>query len=222
MVNSSPFESEQELWDKGSQLHSAWFEFASPELKNQYRESESQRRTLALKMLMEAEVRMHLGDGEFASFGFCTLPSLSNGPVRIPAFIFKSEAVAVDWDKAEVTGLGRRFEDVRVVRLVEGANENDDFAEITSDPAGAKALKPQSRGGRKGYYLQSCEVLKELYAEHPAYRAWSAGRILEAFNERYRLKFTPPGHKAIAPISERTLRDYLAQYRQESAETGSN
>lgn len=223
MVNVYKSQSPPEVWERADPLDFAWFGYASERMQNQYRNSKEIGPSIALRRLMEAEVRDQLAFRNLCAVGFRTMPNLSESQEHIPTMMFQSDAVKIDWEKSEISGLGRRFESVKVARLIDHANENTTSAPETPPPIESGILpKPKSRGGRKSYYVQARAVLEELYAEHPAYRLWPATRLYETFNERYQRRFTPTGDKVVPPISERALRDYISRYRRELAETDGN
>ena len=202
-----------ENWQAADDLNSAWFQFAPADLKNQYRESgDSDARTAAIRHMMKGEVRHMVGNQELIAFGIQIKPSLGIGPEHIPAMMFASGAVKIYWEKSEIEGLGRVFGDVRICAPI---TENADIAESEL------ATVTKRGGGRNDIYPLARIVLAELCSENPAYLRFSAEKLEPVFNERYLKQFSTPDLKR-APVSTRSLRDYIKQYRQELAETGTN
>lgn len=163
MVNSLASQSNYEIWQIAHPLDFARHHYSPPRLKEQFAEAKTKGPSKAIEMLMEADVRASLMSGALSAFGFCTSPDLSDGPMAIPQSIFGADAVTVDWEKSVIDGLGRRFEAVRVCRLITAANEN---------PAEAVPSHQPGKRGAKGYTAIFEEAYKSLELEHPDFADW--------------------------------------------------
>ena len=187
-----------ENWQAAEPLNSAWFQLAPTDLKNQYRDSgDSDARTAAIRHMMEGEVQHRVGNKELIALGIQIKPSLGIGPEHIPAMMFASDAVKINWDKSEIEGLGRLLGDVRIcIPIIENAEIAESDA-VTVTKRG---------GGRNHIYPLARIVLAELCSVNPAYLRFSAEKLEPVFNERYLKQFSTPDLKR-APVSTRSLRD---------------
>lgn len=64
---------------------------------------------------MRGEVRLKIAYGDLIAFGIQTFPDLTDYPQEVPATLFEVDATEIDWELGVVTGLGRRFDEVRVI-----------------------------------------------------------------------------------------------------------
>jgi len=202
-------------WKGADPLKDAWFHYSPFELKERYRDSgRNPHLSKSLEFDMKLSVRGAIEEGEIIAFGVQTLPELKTQAEKIPPILFQSNDARIDWESGRISSFGLEFHDVRVCLWAESN---------TSPEKAVGPLSPSSKrgGGRPSQYPKAREILLELYAEHSAYRQFSAARLLQAFNERYLAKFAPPGER-MAPVSERALRGYLMEVRRELAETGNN
>jgi hypothetical protein len=119
-------------WEASDELDFAWFGFASEYEKEQYRNAKDRQRMDALSIMMKAELIAKILSEELYCFGLRTAPTLSEGPERIPSFLFveltkKGPLLEnIDWDKSTLRSAGREYVQVRVFRPEE--MENPDTA----------------------------------------------------------------------------------------------
>lgn len=201
-------------WKEADLFKDAWFHYGPSELRNRYRDSgRNPHLSKSLELDMKLDVRARIEEGEILAFGVQMAPELKTDPEEISAVLFQSSDAKIDWEKGRISSFGREFHDVRVCLC----------ADSNASPEKKVVLAPNSKrgGGRPDQYSNAREILLELYAEHSAYRQFSAARLLQVFNERYLAKFAPPGER-MAPVSERALRDYVMKLRRELAGTGNN
>lgn len=163
MVNAYSNQPLDEIWKMAYPLHEAWHYFAQAPLKEQYAQADGRASSRAIQILMEADVRAFLLSGELSALGYRTSPDLSGGPVIISKSLFGASAVNIDWHESEMIGLGRRFEDVRVCRLIDVANEN---------PAESVPARQLNKRGPRGYADIFEEAYESLELEHPHFSDW--------------------------------------------------
>jgi hypothetical protein len=119
-------------WEASDELEFAWFGFASEYEKEQYRNAKDRQRMDALSIMMKAELIAKILSEELYCFGLRTAPTLSEGPERIPSFLFAELTKRgqllenIDWDKSTLRSAGREYVQVRVFRPQE--MENPDAA----------------------------------------------------------------------------------------------
>ena len=213
MAIYDPDSSIYENWKDAAPLDFAWFNFATFELKERYRDSgHSDANALSLRQLMQGDVSLAVANIDLIALGIQTIPSLENEPIRIPPVMFASAMAQIDWEKSKIEALGRKFEEVRIcVATLQIIGETLIPFDI-----------PQKRGGgRHSAYPNARVVLAALFDENSAYRNASPARLLPIFNDRYLIEFGQ-SELPIAPMSERSFRDHVKRYRQELAETGIN
>lgn len=175
MVNSYPSQTIEEIWKSGDSLCSAWFAYAPARMRNQFSNASGEGSSIALRMLMEADVRTQLACGILSAFGFRTMPGISDGPEPIPAITFEPDAVSIDWNKSELIGLGRRFESIRVTRLIAPANEN----------SSAKSVRPQQKKrGAKGYADILSEAIASLKLDEEHFADWTLEKQVMAIQDK--------------------------------------
>jgi hypothetical protein len=197
-------------WQSADELDWAWLNYGPGELAERYRDARNLNASESAKFEMRLSLCDRIAREEILALGIRVPLNPDNRAELIPQILFQSQDKVIDWEHGEITGLGCEFRNVRIC----SRDKLDLPAQETITPASKKR-----GGGRRSQYPEAREVLQELYAEHPAYRPLSANRLLKAFNERYLAKFAPPGG-SIAPVSERSLRDHLKDYRKELAGIG--
>jgi hypothetical protein len=142
-------------WKQADPLNSAWFHFAPDGLKNQYRDSgDNEHKAAALRYMMESEVRHSVGNKELIALGIQTTPSLEMEPEHIPAMMFASETVQIDWEESTIEGLGRRFAEVRICQPIP---ENLEIVVSVADRATKRG------GGRNDIYPLARIILAKLH-----------------------------------------------------------
>src|ERR1700730_15836869 len=75
-------------WEASDELDFAWFGFASEYEKEQYRNATDRDRMETLSIMTKAELIAKIRNEELYCFGLRTAPNLSEGPERIPSFLF--------------------------------------------------------------------------------------------------------------------------------------
>lgn len=128
-------------WKAADSLNSAWFHYAPPHYVDQYRDSgQNESKSLTLRYMMEKEVAGLVGDGELIALGIETRSSAELIIEIIPASMFASSAVHIDWDKCELDGFGKRFEDVRICKASSHNAPGEDAVAVTMSKRGPKPL----------------------------------------------------------------------------------
>lgn len=200
-------------WNNAEELNIAWFYCASDEFKMQYRDSgRNQLKSNAIRYMMEKDVRRSIGETELIALGIQIYPILGTEPEIIPAMMFASQSVQIDWEKSLVEGLGKKFNDVRLcLKSIQNA-------ELTMQ---VLPILIKRGGGRTDTYPRAKEILSELFAENSRYKEASAAKLLALFNKQY-LNNSAQSEIKMAPLAERTLRNHLKKYRQELAAIDKN
>jgi len=107
-------------WRDSDDLDFAWFGFASEYEKKQYRSAGTEHRMEALSIMMKAELISKIHSEYLYCYGLRIAPSLSEGPERIPSFLFaelcnKGPLLEnIDWGKSSLRSAGREYVQVRV------------------------------------------------------------------------------------------------------------
>ena len=199
-------------WRNADALNYAWFGFATPEIRERYRESGNRLPSAAkfLELDMQLELKTQIAKGRFLAFGIQIAPILKDDPEQIPAICFEAHEVKIDWQNDSLSGFGRAFHDVRVCLPAE--------ARPKSTPSTLPIAVVRKGGGRPSQYANAKEVFEILFCER-RYSNLPASRLLGPFNHSFVARFGATDIK-IAPISERSLRNHLDRYRKELAKIG--
>src|ERR1700730_7740045 len=102
-------------WEASDELDFAWFGFASEYEKEQYRNATDRDRMETLSIMTKAELIAKIRNEELYCFGLRTAPNLSEGPERIPSFLFVELGKRgpllenIDWDKSTLRSAGREY-----------------------------------------------------------------------------------------------------------------
>lgn len=200
-------------WENAVELNFAHVEFADPYQLGKFRETTSIGAFETVKRLMVADTFALLQSGELQAFGFQIEPTLSDGPVPIPAHCFMQQPDFEECDVDIISASGWRYERVRIAKC--GESDPVDIPETT--PAFDKANK----SGRPSKYAQAAETLAALMLEDIRYIDQSAEVLHERFNAKYR-EMNQIAGIPIAPVAVRSLRNYLNRFRQELAKIGRN
>lgn len=199
--------SELQFWEIGEPLAYAVIKFGDPYQTGKWRNADHVGAIDAHELLLIADLFARIQEGEFVAFGFKVVPTVSDGPVRIPEHTFepRPDLELVRCDKLQVSG--HSFERIRI--LPRSEIEND------------KSAKPISTNlaGRQSTYAQSKIVIEMLF-QTESNRSKSAAKLHPDFELEFKRRF-PSSEWKIAPPSERTLRNHLKRYRQELEETHS-
>jgi hypothetical protein len=113
-------------WLNSEQLDFAWFGFASEYEKEQYRNARTEHRMEALSIMMKTELISKIHSEYLYCYGLRIAPNLSEGPERIPSFLFAELSNKgpllenIDWGKSSA---GREYVQVRVSSVPEFENE---------------------------------------------------------------------------------------------------
>lgn len=130
---------------------------------------------MTLRLLMEAHVRAELANGSLMATGYRTHPGLSEQPEIVPAFMFESQAVIINWDVSEISGLGRRFESVTVSQFHVPANENEPVA---------PPMPSRERRGPKGYGVILAEAVAALNEQEQDFSDWTLEKQVMAIQDK--------------------------------------
>jgi hypothetical protein len=202
-----------EFWENAEPLNYAFFKFADPYQREQYRTAIDDGRRAALQNLMYGDLFGHLASGALLAYGHRTAPTVSDGPVPIQRHCFTERPNVAECDEDIIAISGWRYERVQIV--VGEAVPNGDVC------CAAMASKEPAKVGRRDTYLAARAALVELRGENPNCIKQSASLLLDKFNATY-ARTAPEWGIANAPLAERTLRKHLQRFRQELAETGNN
>lgn len=200
-------------WENAVELNFAHVEFADPYQLGKFRETTSIGAFETIKRLMVADTFALLQNGELQAFGFQIEPTLSDGPVPIPAHCFMQQPNFEECDVDIISASGWRYERVRIAK----SSNSDDFDIPEAAPFFDKGNKP----GRPSKYAQAAETLAALVSEDGRYIDQSAEALHERFNAKYR-EMNQIAGIPIAPVAVRSLRNYLNRFRQELAKIGRN
>ena len=199
-------------WKKADPINVAWLLYGPSEVREQFRESGSNPGlSNTLRVGMELDLRHRIGAGEVLAFGIQTEPQIGDFATRIPETLFQSPDAKIDWNYGVITGLGRKFEDVRIC-LGQKLDERPTSADQPS------TVRPKGKGGRPSQYSKAKIILESLF-RNPDYREMPSSQLLDIFRAEFQKRY---GDHRVAPISERSLRVHMSKYRQELAETGKN
>ncbi len=115
-------EETHQRWLNSEELDFAWFDFASEYEKDQYRNAGTEHRMEALSIMMKAELISKINSENLYCYGLRIAPTLSEGPERIPSFLFAELSNKgpllenIDWGKSTLRSAGREYVQVRVFR----------------------------------------------------------------------------------------------------------
>ena len=115
-------------WEAADELDFAWFAYASEYEKEQYRNALDLDRMEALSIMMKAELIAKIFNEKLNCFGLRAAPNLSEGPERIPSYLFAELTKKgpllenIDLDKSTLRSAGREYVQVRVFRPQEMEN----------------------------------------------------------------------------------------------------
>ena len=199
-------------WRNADALNFAWFHYADEEEKDRYRNG-NEGTAKAVQQGMEFDLRDRLADGECMAFGIQVQSNPLSGAKQIPAHFFAASSVRVDWDKDEIFGLGCHFADVRICLSANPISE-------AIAPVESPAPTAKRGGGRPNQYVKAKVIIAELLS-NPALEDMRAAKLIELFNAAYLQRYSFP-EIPIAPVSVRSLQDYLKRYQRELAETRKN
>jgi hypothetical protein len=125
-------------WEASDELDFAWFGFASEYEKEQYRNATDRDRMEALSIMMKAELIAKIRNEKLSCFGLRAAPNPSEGPERIPSFLFVELGKRgpllenIDWEKSTLRSAGREYVQVRVStpQNIEPTNERPEPPKI--------------------------------------------------------------------------------------------
>ncbi len=200
---------------KADDLEYAAWQFAGEDHQRDHRNSANdQHRTAWLRSERLKLVREALIAGELLAFGVAD--SNPEAEIRpIPVSIFIASDLRMNDQEGAVSALGRAFREVKLCRA--NASELCTDNQIGETPPDA-SLGKAAKSGRKDTYPLSAMVLRKLF-ETPTNQHLSAEKLHPAFQEAFAAMHAGSN---VPPPSQRTLRDQLNRFRQESAETGDN
>lgn len=203
-----------ENWRVADPLNYAWLAYSSPELADRYRDSGSRPETAgSLQFEMRLELRDRIANSEITALGIPITLSGNSEPQVIPAHFFAADSVKLDWEADTISGLGRKFAEVRICLSTPSPEQN---LELIDD----KAIPAKRGGGRRNLYPDAKIILDELLRD-PIYAAMPAEPLRGPFNDLFVTRYSTSERK-VAAVSERALRNYLKLYRQELAKIGRN
>lgn len=158
-----------ENWRSAAPLGSAWFEYAPPELREQYRDAgRNEHLTATLKQLMEGEVHLKIADGELVALGIKTAPIPEDEARKIPTVFFQAESIIIDWAMATVTGLARAYAEVRVcvpkARHLEAPAAPDRTGYGVAPDKLSEVLRPTQPSAKRSAYPAE-RIVRRIYAE---------------------------------------------------------
>ena len=211
------------IWDSGIDLNMAWYEFGAERQRKQQIERRGTPASLVIQRLMMGDVYGDLASGHLMAFGFRLTPTISNGPVLIPADSFQTP-MSDEWEESVVSASGYTYERVRVITaegLTDPPTIQNAQTPMETGPSPQMSDLPRERrgGGRKSYYPEASATIRALYKLDPSNRSLSAAKLVDEFNRIF-FKLHPALKDKVAPISDRSLRDHLTKFRSE--EIGGN
>lgn len=219
------------LWRKGVDLGRAWFVYGDDRQKQLHDARRGTSASLAYRKLMAASLFGDIGSGLFVTLGYRTDPTISDGPVVIPADLFEAP-MTDEWGEGSVVASGWRYERVTVLPL-------DEFQQLTTDlnatsapsaAPSAPSLPPldqqdivrSNKPGRKNTYALCAKVFDQWAGEQPELLKLSAEKLWPTFREAYD-EINEASAKLVPAPAERTLRKHLQSYhRMNSEKIGNN
>lgn len=220
------------LWEAGIDLGLSWTKFGDARQQKLQIEGRGTPRSLMYINFMLSDIRGYLAEGKLIALGKCVSPSISDGPICLPADSFTHVPENEEPMSNTVTASGWTYEHVRVLKQ-EDFNELINSALKTEEPLGkiissektaidhSPALESKRGGGRKNIYPIAEAIFKDLFEAKPHLRSGVAAKITEPFNQLYRKRYFGDGEK-FAAISERTIRTHLNTFRKKLERTGRN
>jgi len=202
-------------WNDAIPLRDAWFFCVSEELRDRYRNygGSSKAASDAIKFEMRGSLIERLRRGECRALGIMIEPIMKDHAEAIPPIFFQAQNNIINWELGEIARPRRKFEEVRII-------ENTEITVANNTIDVQMPLSNKRGGGRPSQYPKIKIILGELW-ENPACRNMRAAQLLLPFNKKFVARFsTEIG--AVAPVSERSLREHLKQYRRELAGIGNN
>ncbi len=206
------------LWRSATALNDAWWKFGNEREKRLQIDSRGTSASLVYMHNLAAEVFSKVAGGELIAVGYRLDPTISDGPVIIPADAFDC-ILPKNWGENEIQASGWRWERVRVLRSVITDLADDLSAErpATVDPGQEEQDAPSV--GRRNTYEFCLAVFQMFEIESPSMMKLSAEKLEEPFRARYDQIHGAAAVQWPAPKA-RTLRTHLARYR--AAKTGKN
>ena len=214
------------LWRAGHDLGLAWYAFGDEREKRLHDERRGTGATLAFRKTMGSSLFGRISSGEFVALGFRTHPTVSDGPVVVPADVFDAP-MGDEWEHAVVHASGWRYERVAILTLKEfGQLTNDPVPAATTsepvDPPVPPPVAPTNRPGRKSTYQRCVEVFDHWARVEPRLLDLSAEKLEGRFKADYAWIHAATLKDIPAP-NVRTIRKHLQTYvRQKSAIIGKN
>jgi hypothetical protein len=139
-----------DLWSSPSAvwLREAWWAFADPYAKEQYRKTHDRAGIDARRMMMQVDLIADIYSGTFLALAIQGSPDVGDQPEIIPSLYFDNPDI--DWTNSTVRAYGRTYEGVKVIPSPEGDGSQ-----------GAKTTDRKGRG-RPTVAEHLREVVREL------------------------------------------------------------
>jgi len=150
-------------WLNADNLEFGRFAYSPVELQERYRNAPSDALTKAVQLEMEFEVRDQIAAGEIIVFGVQVSPELKSEAELIPPILFQSRDVEIDWDRCQISGLRRQFNDVRIC-LSDGLEASSEVP---------TAGREKAKRGRKSHSPLFEEAFALLEKEQKNFADWS-------------------------------------------------
>jgi hypothetical protein len=162
-------------WQTADGLYSGWFIYSPQELKERYRDSgQNEYLSKALEREMQMLIAERIGSGEIIALGVQISPELKSEAERIPKVLFQSTEAKIDWDRGQISGLGREFHDVRICLAL-------DMTETSGEP---NSRTDQTKRGRKSHSPIFEEAFAQLELEHKNFTDWSLEKQTNEIREK--------------------------------------
>ena len=143
-----PTSSRARQWEGGESLSAAWWDFATEEVRREYRTCQIDSRRMSYRLDMKFDVLDALVAGKLIAFGFREGGPLEEGSVLIPAQLFPrggEDTAAVDWDLSTLRTASFSFTRIRVTKSQPGTRRTKRTSAAKSEqtrPPPASSVTP--------------------------------------------------------------------------------
>jgi hypothetical protein len=200
------------LWGSGIDLNTAWTRFGDERQLKLQIEHQGTPVSMVYQRLIMQGVFSNLVSGDLISMGYRMAPTLSDGPIEIPADTF-DQRLPASWEENAVEASGWRYERIRVLdpaELPDLAIAPEPVL-VGSDQDTKTSALEASKLGRKSTY-EACARALDLLSDELV--ALPSDAIYDHFVEAFR-KANKKVLSKIRPPTARTLRKHLPRYRSE-------
>lgn len=225
-------------WEAATDLSFAYWAFAEPHQRTEYRNKTNKGASQALIELMLVNLFSALRSGELRAIGFRVEPDISACPVEVPRYYFDQRPNVDDSLNDRLISSGVQYDRVRVAKntnqtpivsskesialqplaTVDPTSLESEALEIVAEPDPLASRVVDQKRGRPRLDEPIICALWELFEIDPALIRKSAARLMPEFLQIFPKHSEKSGFD-VTTISERTLRENLKRFRKELEKT---